>query len=71
MTLSLRRGAYAVAAAALFLSALAQAQAPVTAAADPNVVAPNANLHIEGIPPIPKSIADSVANCSARSSWPA
>ena len=66
MTLFLRRSTLAAAAAALSLSALAQAPATPAniasnATADPAVVAPNANLHLEGIPPIPKSIADSVA----------
>ena len=47
----------AIAASALVtLSALAQ---PVTPANE--IVTPNANLHIEGIPPIPKVLADSVA----------
>ena len=47
----------ALAAAALVtMSALAQ---PVTPANE--IVTPNVNLHIEGIPPIPKALADSVA----------
>ena len=49
--------AYLAASASLSLSVLAQS--PVAPAAD--IVTPNANLHIEGIPPIPKSLADSVA----------
>ena len=49
--------AYLAASASLSLSVLAQS--PVAPVAD--IVAPNANLHIEGIPPIPKSLADSVA----------
>ena len=56
MKLHSRAAAY-LAFAALF-SASAQAQPA------PEVVAPNANLHIEGIPPIPKALADGVARYS-------
>ncbi|MCC7067395.1 MAG: hypothetical protein IT523_02970, partial [Burkholderiales bacterium] len=49
--------------AATFVT-LAAAESPATTpptAPASGFVAPNPNLHIEGIPPIPQSIADSVA----------
>ncbi|MBL8310553.1 MAG: prolyl oligopeptidase family serine peptidase [Burkholderiales bacterium] len=49
-----------LAAAFALSSACAQLQAPAASAAA-DVVTPNANLHIEGIPPIAKSLAERVA----------
>ena len=57
MKLSFLQCACLAASASLSLSVLAQS--PAAPAAD--LVTPNANLHIEDIPPIPKSLADSVA----------
>jgi dipeptidyl aminopeptidase/acylaminoacyl peptidase len=50
----------AAATACISLPALAQ-PAPTPAATASGFIAANANLHIEGIPPIPKSLADTVA----------
>jgi len=61
-THALRRAALALVAATFVTLAAAESPAttPPTAPAS-GFVAPNPNLHIEGIPPIPQSIADSVA----------
>lgn len=50
------------AAAALALAACAGSPAPSAAAAPPNdaTLAPNANLHVEGIPPVPRTLVQGV-----------
>ncbi len=64
MNLLFKRWARLAAISAL-VSAPALAQlAPAPAATPADIIAPNANLHIEGIPPISKALADSVAKYS-------
>lgn len=55
-----QRACFAAASVLVSMCASAQSVAPTTAPGA-DIVAPNANLHIEGIPPITKALADSVA----------
>ena len=61
MKLLFRRWACLVAASSVVAVPVQAQPAATPAAASPEIIAPNANLHIEGIPPIPKSLADTVA----------